>query len=386
MARQTIEISPVLSAHSSKSHSRVNTPSSSVPSTPVVPERPPSPEKKALHDSNAFLTALAAQERKVLELKEELQRAEANLEKLKKQWTVHETTKKRNELRQVAPLQPLTAQSPGVDTPADQETVVSGEQEKRKQRHLTTRQTQRTVFSGSRHTKTLSLLTPKPSVSDLSQPSITPWPKKARRGTIEGSPRSKIVQEITSTSNMSDVSKSSRPRESVSGPPKDPILDAGKQLVGDFKDGLWTFFEDLRQATVGEEIDTSNGKVVPKSAAELKETIENKVKLQRENVTKSQFPARQSSLHGRASHTSKVSAETVSTNEPKPVTPCKTKRQRHLTVTTAAAAADADSWGWDYWDSPPSHISPPRLSTSVQRIDVLASSTTEQSSPCTSSR
>ncbi len=381
MARQSIEISPVLSAHSSNAHSRVDTPSSSVPSTPVVPERPPSPEKKALHDSNAFLTALAAQERKVLELKEELQRAEANLEKLKKQWAVHETTKKRYELRHVEPLQPLNAQLPCVGTLADHETIVSGEQEKRKPRPLTTRQPQRTVFSGSRHTKTLSLLTPKPSAGDQSQPPDISSPKKARRGTTEGSPRSKIVQEVSSTSNMSDVLKSSRPRQSVSGPPKDPILDAGKQLVGDFKDGFWTFFEDLRQATVGEEIDTSNGKVVLKSATTLKATIEDKAILQRETVARTRFPARQSSLHGRASGASKASAETIFSNEQKIVTPSKPQRQRNLTVTTTAA--DADGWGWDYWDSPPGNISPPRLSTSVQRIDVLASSITEQSNPCT---
>jgi len=385
MARQSIEISPVLSAHSSNAHSRVDTPSSSVPSTPVIPERPPSPEKKALHDSNAFLTALAAQERKVLELKEELQRAEANLEKLKKQWAVHETTKKRYELRQVEPLQPLSAQLPCAGTLADHETMVSGEQERRKLRPLTTRQPQRTVFSGSRHTKTLSLLTPKPSAGDQSQPSgIISSPKKARRGTTEGSPRSKIIPELSSTSNMSDVPKSSRPRQSISGPPKDPILDAGKQLVGDFKDGFWTFFEDLRQATVGEEIDTSNGKVVLKAATELKATIEDKAILQRETVARIQFPARQSSIHGRASDASKASAKTISSNEQKTVTPSKPQRQRNLTVSTSAA--DADGWGWDYWDSPPSNISPPRLSTSIQRIDVLATSITEQSSPCTSLR
>ncbi len=384
MARQSIEISPVLSAHSSNAHSRVDTPSSSVPSTPVIPERPPSPEKKALHDSNAFLTALAAQERKVLELKEELQRAEANLEKLKKQWAVHETTKKRYELRHVEPLQPLNAQLPCVGTLADHETIVSGELEKRKLRHLTTRQPQRTVFSGSRHIKTLSLLTPKPSAGDQSQPPGMRSPKKARRGTTEGSPRSKIVPGLSSTSNMSDVLKSSRPRQPVSGPPKEPILDAGKQLVGDFKDGFWTFFEDLRQATVGEEIDTSNGKVILKSATELKATIEDEAILQRETLARTQFPARQSSLHGRASGASKASAKTISSNEQKKITPSKPKRQRNLTVATTAA--DADGWGWDYWDSPPSNISPPRLSTSVQRIDVLASSITEQSSPCTSLR
>jgi len=384
MARQSIEISPVLSAHSSNSHSRIDTPSSSVPSTPVIPERPRSPEKNALHDSSAFLTALAAQERKVLELKEELQRAEADLETLKKQWAVHETTKKRNELRQVEPLQPLNAHLPCEGTLADHEAMASREQERRKLRPLTTRQPQRTVFSGSRHTKTLSLLSPKPPAGDLSQSLGTSKPTKARRGTTEGSPRSKTIPELSTTSNVSSTLNSSTPEQSVGRQPKDPMLDAGKQLVGDFKEGFWTFFEDLRQATVGEEIDTSNGKVVRKPATEPKATIEDKDILQRESVARTQFPARQSSLHGRASNTSKVLAENVSSCEQKTVTPSKPQHQRNSSITTTTA--DADGSGWDYWDSPPSNISPPRLSTSVQRVDVLVSSITEQNSPCTSLR
>jgi len=45
-------------------------------------------------DPNAFLTALAAQERRVLELKEELQKAEGDLDKLKQQWATHEAAKR----------------------------------------------------------------------------------------------------------------------------------------------------------------------------------------------------------------------------------------------------------------------------------------------------
>jgi hypothetical protein len=42
------------------------------------------------NDSNGFLVALASRERKVLELKEELQKAEDDLKKVKKQWAHHD--------------------------------------------------------------------------------------------------------------------------------------------------------------------------------------------------------------------------------------------------------------------------------------------------------
>ncbi len=36
-------------------------------------------------------------------------------------------------------------------------------------------------------------------------------------------------------------------------PAKDAIVNSGKKMASDFREGLWTFFEDIRQATVGEE-------------------------------------------------------------------------------------------------------------------------------------
>ena len=92
-------------APSGSNASKILTPVPSISAITLKPDRPPSPEKKALYDSNTFLTALASQERRVLELKEELQKAETDLEKLKRQWTTHEAAKKRNELRQIEPLQ-----------------------------------------------------------------------------------------------------------------------------------------------------------------------------------------------------------------------------------------------------------------------------------------
>lgn len=79
------------SVRSSSSQSQAHTPSSSVPNTPLLPTGPPTPEKRSPYpaDSISFLIALAAQERRVLELREELHKADEDLEKLKKQRAVH---------------------------------------------------------------------------------------------------------------------------------------------------------------------------------------------------------------------------------------------------------------------------------------------------------
>src|SRR3954447_17636338 len=53
---------------------------------------PPTPAEVSIaspNDPNGFLVSLASQERKVLELKEELQKAEAELETLKRRWATH---------------------------------------------------------------------------------------------------------------------------------------------------------------------------------------------------------------------------------------------------------------------------------------------------------
>ena len=67
MTRQSLELSPILQGSPIHSNQNVDhIAATSTTNTPIIPERPPSPEKKAFHDSNTFLTALAAQERRVL--------------------------------------------------------------------------------------------------------------------------------------------------------------------------------------------------------------------------------------------------------------------------------------------------------------------------------
>lgn len=76
-------------------------------------------------DGSSLLTAIASQERKVLELREELQRAEAELDTLKKQWASSEKTKKRTEINHRAePLLPLRSPDRAIHDESSQHSPV----------------------------------------------------------------------------------------------------------------------------------------------------------------------------------------------------------------------------------------------------------------------
>jgi len=247
-----------------------------------------------------FLTLLAAQERKVLELKEELQRAEADLVSLKKQWAVYEANKKREEVRHVKRLQALTLDEV-TGRPVDLEDE-EAEEERRRRRALVERSNttdtatvgdgssklgrkgSQRVFSGSRHTKTLSLLSP------------TVQKQLAARSAASGAETEDVLTEPLTTSLDAEVVKLARTRmptldDLVSGdhlqfgfgrtykelaahrrslPPMaaDLLVKQGKQVVDGVREGFWTFFEDLRQAAVGEE--GMNGPVAPQRPAKPK--------------------------------------------------------------------------------------------------------------------
>ena len=165
----------------SPQYSSQHTPSFSLPSIPSpssFARRPPSPERPTHStsrpfESDNFLTLIAAQERRVLELKEEMHKAEADLEKLKKQWAVHEARKKRSELRGSKRLEPLSVPKTtstmelGIDTLGGsgyQNEGPNGDfrdpEKPRSRRSESVKKPSRRVFQGSRHAKTLSLLSP----------------------------------------------------------------------------------------------------------------------------------------------------------------------------------------------------------------------------------
>ncbi|KAL1837123.1 hypothetical protein VTJ49DRAFT_4235 [Mycothermus thermophilus] len=192
------------------------------------------PHMASPHDPNDFITAIAAQERRVLELREELKEAEAELSRLKKQWATHEAYKKRGTRRQAA-------EHVSTSTDEQDETAVrrSLELDRRKallnQQHnqqATPEKSRRRVFTGG-HTRTLSLLSP----------------------TKPGEPFS---EKADSTPGCAPLTPSVLPKR-ASWAPRSTQTAGVKQLAEDLKAGLWTFMEDLRQATVGDEPITGHG-------------------------------------------------------------------------------------------------------------------------------
>ncbi|KAI9696645.1 MAG: hypothetical protein M1820_008094 [Bogoriella megaspora] len=206
---------------------------------------------------NEFLTALAAQERRVLELKEELQKAEQDLGNLKRQWALQENIKKQQDAHHIQPLQPLVTDLK--DAPDDDSDGTSAwmqkEMEKRKTSANGQRAPHRRVFSGSRHTRALSLLSPQKTdqegfpqstKADLKK-EPKPEPRKSRPISIARmNTAPNLLDQIGDTNIMDDITSP------TSEAPKEAFR-ISRQMAADFKEGLWTFFEDLRQATVGDE-------------------------------------------------------------------------------------------------------------------------------------
>jgi hypothetical protein len=192
-------------------------------------------------DPNDFITAIAAQERRVLELREELGHAESDLARLKKQWATHEAYKKRAPRRNVEPI-------PGLG-PANlqDETAIrrSVELDRRKallgqQNQQTPERSRRRVFTG-RHTRTLSLLSPTKTTSPFS----------AREDDEES-------EKFDSDDRFAPLTPALLAKR-ASWAARSTQTAGVKQLAEDLKSGLWTFMEDLRQATVGDEPITGQG-------------------------------------------------------------------------------------------------------------------------------
>ncbi|KAH8165765.1 hypothetical protein CIB48_g2476 [Xylaria polymorpha] len=161
----------------------------------------------------------------------------------RRQWTISEACKKRPPNTTVDPpraLAPAANLRDGhEDSPAAKR---NSELERRKaillaQSQGTPQRYKRTVFRGN-HTRTLSLLSPTRSVGDASihedQDSIR-------------SPDSCNSPPPTSIRYPANKRATWAPYQSTQQ------STGVKQLANDFKQGLWTFVEDLRQATVGDE-------------------------------------------------------------------------------------------------------------------------------------
>ena len=385
------EVSPSRSSIQSSGPSRVHTPSSSVPNTPLIAARPCSPERRLPHpaDPNSFLTALATQERRVLELKEELQKAEAELEKLKKQWASHEATKKRNELRHLEQLQPLNTSLASLSASQDEEsTRINKELGRRKRTSSSVKASQRTVFSGSRHTRTLSLLSPKESAVGSHPPLQGKGPLKRPLERVNGIVVPSTVHELgTSTDGTNVVA------ELYKGPAREVIVETGKQLVGDFRQGLWTFFDDLRQVTVGDEaasrtdprLQSSLHSGNPAKRHGLRERGSNAKECTITSVENSIESDDAASKRSTGNPATKVGSETTGPEVPPPTNLTSTTED-DLQRNTNNSSSDSDDDGWENWDTSTTKDSTPRRKDALYVEDSIASPLTAKSSPRTSMR
>jgi hypothetical protein len=350
---------PVATARNSTDSARPTPTSSNAtffPPTPSETVATPSPS-----DPSGFLNALASQERRVLELKEELEKAEADLTKLKRQWAVHEAHKKKAEIRHVEQLQPL--QTVGTEGPKFNEdgtimTRQSAELDRRKAllSNINTKESRSRVFSGA-HTRTLSLLSPERS----NYPRPFPPVREVSSESPATVPRSTTMPD-TSQGITRVGSHRARPLSYQGG-----ITHGAKQVAEDVKAGLWTFLEDLRQATVGDEIaagtanrgieHTSKGPVIRESSKSSllgadKSRSQKGSANSRTQSPKASSPRTWGSLTGQNSALLDAAGTLWVDDQAKAKAKTPTQAKKSRTLSLAAPALDDDDDDWSNWDSP----------------------------------
>lgn len=325
----------------------------SVPSTPNMAAIP-SP-----NDLNGgFLEALAGQERKVLELKEELEKAEHDLAFLKRKWAQHEASKKRAEIRHAEPMQPLQAEVSEGDKPDDDaKSVLQSTEIDRRRLALsnTPRETRRRVFTGH-HTRALSLLSPdRPTHALQSFPPVRETSADARA--IDGSamPRSTTLPDASH--GIRRISANRMNRHSYQGTATHGV----KQIAEDVKAGLWTFLEDLRQATVGDEAVTGTSRSShldgssPSSLNRRGSKGSLLISERHGRGAQSKSPVRTwDSLNGSNPVASDLTEGTVigqCTRSKSPVAP--KKKSKSISISNPSTIDDLDD-DWSNWDTPES--------------------------------
>jgi hypothetical protein len=342
------------------------------------------------------LNKLAAQERHVLELREALKQAELELERLKKQWAKEEATKKRNEVRSVQKLQPLTAPTPTLDALDDDEDGSSEWLQKEMERRKTIlsgiKSSNRKVFSGSRHMRTLSLLSPERG--HFNQP--FPQPPNTRRSEDAPAGHQKLDRSSTTPDLAATISGEKDDKwEDDTETNRDVFIKTGRQMAADIKEGLITFFEDIRQATVGQEGINATSSRVTQSAGKSK--------------LKNRSPGLGGRVSSRARRHSRSSGSSTHTHpspsmqttgslidigtsfwhengfenpEPKPAKKFTRKvSNRHSSYITPRPKDIDDSW--DTWDTPVKQQTPLVMSTSDSVASNSPTSSDVQSTPLT---
>jgi hypothetical protein len=287
-------------------------------------------------DANEFIIAIAAQERRVLELKEELVRAEAELLTLKRQWTTQEAYSKKSEARQVET--PRTG-----PTGADDEAITtrhSMDLDRRKslllQNQSTPTQSRRKVLRGG-HTRTLSLLSPQKSESNFS------IHEDQEQEPLKLPPVDRRTAQLTNT-NLN---------KRASWQPSHNYQSSVPGLVEDFRLGLKAFVEDIRQITVGDEPIMGSG-AGQRSQLQGSDSNLSKVSADEQDTIRPSNPPRPKVSNVFESPDSKASTPTSnSQSKDGGADKAKSRRSKHFSWTPLSFDSLDDN-GWTNWDSPTS--------------------------------
>ncbi|VBB75693.1 Putative protein of unknown function [Podospora comata] len=211
-----------------------------------------------------FITAIAAQERRVMELREELDRAEAELARLKEEFTLHEGYKKRPaNRRNHEALRSLNSPADCHDEVAirrsielDRRKTLLGQQHQQQQ--PTPEKSRRRVFTGG-HARKLSLLSPTKPGEGFSIHE-------------DGPNHLKLDYDPHGVHNYAPVTPSYLAKRASWAPRTTPQPTSVKQIAQDLKSGIWTFMEDIRQATVGDEPITGQGVYLRDNTGNMRQT------------------------------------------------------------------------------------------------------------------
>ena len=304
-------------------------PRQSIPPTPIESSTPDTPS-----NPSEFIIAIAAQERRVLELREELSRAEKDLSSLKRQWKFQEATHRRNENRAAISTQLLTTANDGEKIPTKESLDMD-----RKKLLLQTQKQSTTTTTGRRgrvmrggHTRTLSLLSPPKSDADFSAP--------IENKEIIGLPPPPLERRAT---DLNDPQLSKR----ISWQPQMMQNAAGMGFVEDFKSGLRAFVEDIRQITVGEEPIKGNGHT--RSTSSL--TTRGFPSMDQDTIRPGPSNARpkvSNAFDSPSSHAAEGSQARENARDPS-----KSAKQKHFSWTPLGLDAIGDN-DWSNWESPTS--------------------------------
>jgi len=273
-------------------------------------------------------------------------------------------------MRHVERLRPLPVLSPTKITAGDAggERKSSKEEERRKAMNFRRPQSHRKVFEGGKHTRALSLLSP--STLGQAKNHVGFDGSRARKDqTIrKASGRSATMTEATSI----PIGLPSTAAALKSKGTKDDLVNTGKQLVGDLKEGLWTFIEDIRQATVGDEA-INSARPRHKRKSSLGRSPARSSSQSRTHIT----PTRTIQLSRRKAGLSEslgsqlkksdtlIDIEGISVSNTNASGKRDPSNVHHLDGTSEESLADAfvDDEGWDNWDSPSAKHSSHSLNT-----------------------